>query len=69
MKTRSIRQIVIVVLLALAACQSAERQEPANLVLTNGYVYTVDASRSVAEAVNRFLAHIHSSYRRERRAA
>ena len=34
----------------LVACQGG-RPEPADLVLTNGYVYTVDDTRSVAEAV------------------
>jgi len=37
--------------LLLAACQRAETPAAADLVLTNGYVYTVDAARSVAEAV------------------
>jgi predicted amidohydrolase YtcJ len=37
-------------LILLAACQPAQ-QEIADLVLTNGYVYTVDESRHVAEAV------------------
>ena len=35
----------------LTACQPADQQEVADLVLTNGYIYTVDEARSVAEAV------------------
>lgn len=47
-------------LLAITGCDSktdatsssaAEVVEPADLILTNGYVYTVDGQRSVAEAV------------------
>jgi predicted amidohydrolase YtcJ len=34
----------------LASCQPSQ-QIPADLVLTNGYIYTVDDSRSVAEAI------------------
>ena len=34
----------------LASCQPSQ-QVPADMVLTNGYIYTVDDSRSVAEAI------------------
>ena len=39
------------VLLSVTGCQNADRAEPADLVLTNAYVYTVDDARSIAEAV------------------
>ncbi len=51
MTTKTIFPSLATTFLALAACQSADRQEAADLVLTNGYIYTVDASRNVAEAV------------------
>ena len=51
MRTRPTLPILATTILSLAACQSAEQQAPADLVLTNGYVYTVDDSRNVAEAV------------------
>lgn len=38
-------------LVLLAGCQHVARQEAADLVLTNGYIYTVDDTRKVAEAV------------------
>jgi predicted amidohydrolase YtcJ len=38
-------------ILLLTACQNDQRQDAANLVLTNAYVYTADGGRSVAEAV------------------
>ena len=40
-----------VCLFLVAGCQNVDRAEPAELVLTNAYVYTVDDERSVAEAV------------------
>ena len=45
------KAFVSLVPIILTACQPAERPEQADLVLTNGYVYTVDDARSVAEAV------------------
>ena len=50
MKIKTIIPIATVGLILLAGCQPAQ-QEIADLVLTNGYVYTVDESRHVAEAV------------------
>lgn len=50
MKIKTIIPIATFGLILLAACQPAQ-QEIADLVLTNGYVYTVDESRHVAEAV------------------
>lgn len=50
MKIKAIIPIATFGLILLAACQPAQ-QEIADLVLTNGYVYTVDESRHVAEAV------------------
>lgn len=41
----------VVVFIVLTACDRQPEVEPADRVLTNGYVYTVDAERSVAEAV------------------
>jgi predicted amidohydrolase YtcJ len=41
----------LVMLLLLAGCQNSANTEGADLVLTNAWVYTVDESRSVAEAV------------------
>lgn len=38
-------------LVFLLGCQSPQKQDQADLVLTNAYVYTVDAGRSIAEAV------------------
>ena len=43
--------LMLVAGITLAGCQNSERTEAADLVLTNAYVYTVDESRSVAEAV------------------
>lgn len=51
MKTKTNTPILATAILVLAACQPAGRQEAADLVLSNGYVYTVDDARSVAEAV------------------
>jgi len=51
MKTRSVNLILATTVLSLTACQSAEQQVAADLVLTNGYIYTVDEARTVAEAV------------------
>jgi len=51
MKTARPLFVLAVSLFSLAACQPAQRHEPADLVLTNGYVYTVDESQSVAEAL------------------
>lgn len=39
------------VALAVAGCQGRPADSAADLVLTHAYVYTVDANRSVAEAV------------------
>ncbi len=50
MKIKTIIPIATFGLILLAGCQPAQ-QEIADLVLTNGYVYTVDESRHVAEAV------------------
>ena len=36
---------------SLAGCQPAQQQAPADLVLTNAYIYTVDESRSIVEAL------------------
>lgn len=36
---------------ALAACVQSDKTAPADLVLTNAYVYTADDARSIAEAV------------------
>ncbi len=51
MKTKTFAPALASTILFLAACQPAERQEAADLVLSNAYIYTVDAARSVAEAV------------------
>jgi len=51
MKTKTIVPLIAITILALAACQPADRPPAADLVLTNGYIYTVDEARSVAEAV------------------
>ncbi len=50
MKSKVIISLVTALLL-LTACQQSAVTEPADIVLTNGYVYTVDATRSVAQAV------------------
>lgn len=42
---------IITVVATVSACQRAGNPQSADLVLKNGYVYTVDESRSVAEAV------------------
>ena len=48
----NIYQLVVFVGIFLTACGPAPLTEtPADRVLTKGYVYTVDAARSVAEAV------------------
>jgi len=45
---------------ASAIARSADSQHSADMILTNGYIYTVDASRSIAEALaiqdNRIIA-------------
>ena len=51
MKTKTFAPILTSTIIFLAACQPVDRQEAADLVLNNGYIYTVDDSRSVAEAV------------------
>lgn len=51
MTIRSCFSIPAAAMFLLAGCQNAETQAPADLVLTNAYVYTVDEGRSVAEAV------------------
>jgi len=50
MKSKIIISLFAVVSL-ITACQQSAVTEPADLVLTNGYVYTVDATRSVAQAI------------------
>ncbi|MDA0681507.1 MAG: amidohydrolase family protein [Proteobacteria bacterium] len=50
MKTNAVINILATLVL-VTACQPADRQPVADLVLTNGYIYTVDGSKSVAEAV------------------
>ena len=40
-----------VTFILLTACVPGEEPAPADLVLTNGYIYTVDEARTVAEAV------------------
>lgn len=48
----NISQLVVFIAILLVACSPESSTEiPADRVLTNGYVYTVDAERSVAEAV------------------
>jgi len=42
---------LVAIFILLAACQPAVVTEPADLVFTNGYVYTVDGSRSVSQAI------------------
>jgi predicted amidohydrolase YtcJ len=42
---------ILVTLFLLEGCQNREATDSADLILTNAYVYTVDDSRSVAEAV------------------
>jgi predicted amidohydrolase YtcJ len=51
MKTGIGLATLAVALFLIAACQPAQQQAPADLVLTNGYIYTVDDSQSIAEAV------------------
>jgi predicted amidohydrolase YtcJ len=48
-KTKLVTVVVAAVL--ISACQQTNTPETADLVLKNGYVYTVDEARSVAEAV------------------
>jgi predicted amidohydrolase YtcJ len=50
MKSRAIISL-LATLIATTACQPAVVTEPVDLVLSNGYVYTVDGSRSVAQAI------------------
>lgn len=54
------RALAVALLPGLAACSGASNDVTADLILTNGYVYTVDSTRSVAEAVaiqgNRIVA-------------
>jgi len=51
---------VTILLLGLAACSRTSDHDAADLILTNGYVYTADAARHVAEAIavrgNRIVA-------------
>ena len=51
MKTKSIIPVLTITIFSLAACQPADRPQAAHLVLTNGYIYTVNEARSVAEGV------------------
>ena len=41
---------ILIFLISIAGCQPADQQVTADLVLTNGYIYTVDDSRTIAEA-------------------
>ena len=41
---------IIIFFASIAGCQPADQQITADLVLTNGYIYTVDDSRTIAEA-------------------
>lgn len=50
MKSKIILSFAAIALL-ITGCQKVAVTEPADLVLTNGYVYTADASRSVAQAI------------------
>jgi predicted amidohydrolase YtcJ len=51
MTTRATLRLLATAITFLAGCQPTSQQEPADLVLTNGFIYTVDEERSVAEAV------------------
>lgn len=51
MKNRISISLFAFPLFLLAGCQPAQQQAPADLVLTNAYIYTVDESRSIAEAL------------------
>ena len=41
---------ILISLVSITGCQPADKQVTADLVLTNGYIYTVNDSRTVAEA-------------------
>ena len=51
MKIKTSFTLLAFSLFSLAACQPAQQQAPADLVLTNAYIYTVDESQSIAEAL------------------
>ena len=46
-----IQYILFTIVLAIAGCQGSGNGGPADIVLTNAYVYTADESRTVAQAV------------------
>lgn len=45
------KQLALLLLVAGVACSGAPAEEAADYVLTNGFIYTVDANESVAEAI------------------
>ena len=51
MKNKTSISLCAFSLFLLAACQPSQQQVPADLVLTNAYIYTVDESQSIAEAL------------------
>jgi predicted amidohydrolase YtcJ len=51
MKHTSLIMLFAFPLFSLVGCQAAQQRAPADLVLTNAYIYTVDESRNIAEAL------------------